>query len=100
VRELQQVIENLVALVPGDVIDADDVLRELEAAPLARGDRTELAALLLRHGMNTARAARAVGLSRSTLQRWLAEVELVGNRHPGRPRDHQDDGSENCPWAI
>jgi DNA-binding NtrC family response regulator len=50
-----------------------------------RGNPGRLAALVAAHGGYVALAARAAGVPRTTLQRWLHEVGLAGAAGRGRP---------------
>jgi transcriptional regulator with GAF, ATPase, and Fis domain len=49
-----------------------------------RGDRSALASSVERCGGNIAKAARSLGVPRTTLLRWLREVGLVRTERPGR----------------
>jgi len=87
-RELSKVIQAAVALAEGDVIDSDALLLEATPGPpaartappppagevltLAEAERRHVVSVLERLGGNKARAARALAVSRSTLDRKLA----------------------------
>ncbi len=88
-RELDRVIRAAVAMTAGSVIGAEAIILDGESSPVAdrrtlaeapeRGDNESLKAVERRHvfrvlenlGGNKARAARALGISRSTLDRKL-----------------------------
>lgn len=89
VRELVGVLESLVARYPGEVIDAVRVgplLESLPVGPLAaprfcpsrrrvEQERHEILVALAASGGNVSRAARALGLPRSTLRYRLGRAE-------------------------
>jgi len=89
VRELQNAIERAVLLAEGDVITPDDLppevrgleiscsiredlpYKEAKKAWIRRFEREYFLSLLRRHNGNISRAARAAGVSRKTIQRFL-----------------------------
>jgi len=100
VRELANLVERLVALGAGAVLDAADLDGALPpdrgapsasrvadapdpsarrlAPPSARGDAERIAAALVATGGNVARAARRLGLPRGTLRHRIAKHGLGG----------------------
>jgi DNA-binding NtrC family response regulator len=104
VRELESLMMRAALCLPGPVVRADDLRRLMRQVPEAasgngasagdgpgpapdgplRGDRARLADLLDAWGGYVSPAARAAGVPRTTLLRWLGEVGLSGARHPGR----------------
>jgi two-component system nitrogen regulation response regulator NtrX len=89
VRELRNLMERLVIMTGGEVIDAPDLPTFGRATPAAdRGparslaearrsfEREFLAARLREHGGNIARTAEAVGIARESLSRKLKRLKL------------------------
>ena len=85
VRELQALMETLETLVSEATISAAAVYRELAIVEAVRGDRRQLAEVLAATDGNVSQAARASGIPRPTLHRWLREVGLAPAQHNGRP---------------
>jgi two-component system NtrC family response regulator len=90
VRELRNAVERLLVLYDGGVVDADDLPPELRAhagrpAPgtlaeaIAALERERIAAALAAHHGNKAATARALGISRPTLDKKLRDFGLVGD---------------------
>jgi DNA-binding NtrC family response regulator len=106
VRELESLMMRAAVCLPGSEILAADLRGLIRQAPetgsrngagapadhgpgdapdgTLRGDRARLADLLDAWGGYVAPAARAAGVPRTTLLRWLGEVGLSGARQPGR----------------
>jgi DNA-binding NtrC family response regulator/pSer/pThr/pTyr-binding forkhead associated (FHA) protein len=87
VRELRNAVERLLVLHDGGVVDVDDLPAELRAstgrpAPgtladaIARLEREQIAAVFTAHAGNKAATARALGISRPTLDKKLREYDL------------------------
>jgi transcriptional regulator with PAS, ATPase and Fis domain len=98
VRELENVIESAIALAPGPRLRAGDlprVRRAAESAPLAADvplsleayERCALERALREAGGDAHRAARLLGVGRSTLYRKLSKHALSPGRGIARPRD-------------
>jgi DNA-binding NtrC family response regulator len=90
VRELRNAVERLLVLHDGGVVEADDLPPELRAqagrpAPgtladaIARLEREQIAAALAANEGNKSATARALGISRPTLDKKLKDYELGGN---------------------
>jgi transcriptional regulator with GAF, ATPase, and Fis domain/predicted Ser/Thr protein kinase len=90
VRELEQALRRAWAIAEGDVIEAED----LGLAPTERRVASERVALTSRRVAqalsdadgNRTHAARALGVSRATLHRFLAEHPPASAGRRGRPR--------------
>jgi two-component system nitrogen regulation response regulator NtrX len=93
VRELRNLMERLVIMTPGEVIDAHDLPPLAgETAPGASTDRRTLeearrsfereflSARLREHGWNISRTAEAVGLARESLSRKIKSLALEVER--------------------
>jgi transcriptional regulator of acetoin/glycerol metabolism len=89
VRELRNAVERLLVLHDGGVVDVDDLPPELRAqagspAPgtladaIARLEREQIAAAFAAHSGNKSATARALGISRPTLDKKLREYDLGG----------------------
>jgi DNA-binding NtrC family response regulator len=88
VRELRNAVERLVVLWGGEEVDVDELPQELAAGgPRAAGtlgaavvavEREAIAAALLASGGNKSAAARALGISRPTLDKKIKEHGLAG----------------------
>jgi DNA-binding NtrC family response regulator len=90
VRELEHLLINASVFASGDVIGADDLAIESEAAPVRAAnyattysdfkdaERARILAALNAHGWNRAQAARSLGIARRTFYRRLKEhgIEL------------------------
>jgi len=87
VRELRNAVERLLVLYDGGVVEVDDLSPELRAqqgrpAPGTLGDaianleRERIAAALTAHAGNKSAAARALGISRPTLDKKLRDYDL------------------------
>jgi DNA-binding NtrC family response regulator len=85
VRELRQVVERIVILVEGPVVEPADIAlmkppgaeaRTPSALNLARTERALVETALRQHGFNVSRAARELGLTRSALYRRMAKHGL------------------------
>ena len=89
VRELRNAVERLLVLYDGGVVEADDLPPELRAhagqpAPgtlaeaIGKLERERIAAALEAHHGNKAATARALGISRPTLDKKLRDHGLTG----------------------
>ncbi|MDQ3336445.1 MAG: sigma 54-interacting transcriptional regulator [Myxococcota bacterium] len=89
VRELRNAIERLLVLYDGGVVEADDLPPELRgqagrAAPgtladaIATLEREQIAAAIEAHRGNKAATARALGISRPTLDKKLRDYGITG----------------------
>jgi transcriptional regulator of acetoin/glycerol metabolism len=95
VRELENCIERACALSTGELIDLDDLPEHVSraapppAAPLdlagRKGDAERAAILeaLQRAGHNRSKAARLLGMGRSTLYRKMAQLGIAPGRGDG-----------------
>ena len=90
VRELRNAVERLLVLHDGGVVDVDDLPPELRAqagraAPgtladaIAKLEREQIATALAAHDGNKSATARALGISRPTLDKKLRDYDLGGN---------------------
>ncbi len=93
VRELRNLMERLVIMTPGDVIDAQDLPASTSAAaPGGNGpqrtleearrsfERDFLIARLREHGWNISRTAEAIGLARESLSRKIKSLAIEVER--------------------
>jgi two-component system nitrogen regulation response regulator NtrX len=93
VRELRNLMERLVIMTPGDVIDAQDLPASTSAAaPGGNGpqrtleearrsfERDFLMARLREHGWNISRTAEAIGLARESLSRKIKSLAIEVER--------------------
>ena len=93
VRELRNLMERLVIMTPGDVIDARDLpASPSAAAPGGNGpqrtleearrsfERDFLLARLREHGWNISRTAEAIGLARESLSRKIKSLAIEVER--------------------
>jgi len=89
VRELRNAVERMLVLYDGGVVEVEDLSPELRAhqgrpAPGTLGDaiasleRERIAAALTTHAGNKSAAARALGISRPTLDKKLRDYDLKG----------------------
>jgi DNA-binding NtrC family response regulator len=105
VRELRLVVHRAAALRRDGVINVDDVATALSAlgnaqvplVSLRRPTGSQLARLLKEHNGDTASAARALGIARSTLYEWLKKAALGPPTapHSGRFRTFHGIGMES-----
>ena len=90
VRELRNAVERLLVLFDGGVVEIDDLPPELRAhqdrpAPgtladaIARLEKAQIAAALAANDGNKSATARALGISRPTLDKKLRDYELGGS---------------------
>ena len=97
VRELRNAVERLLVLHDGGVVEADDLPPELRvhagrpapgtlAAAVAALERERIAAAMAASGGNKAAAARALGISRPTLDKKLRELLPDGGGDGGGGR--------------
>jgi two-component system response regulator HydG len=102
-RELSRVIQSAVALSHGDIIDPDALLLDgepvasagndagrgagVDMPTLAEVERRHILAVLEKCGGNRRRAARMLDVSRSTLQRKLADLPDASSRGRSPERD-------------
>jgi DNA-binding NtrC family response regulator len=110
VRQLKNALERMVVLAPGDVLTPDLLPPEVLAPAAAGGSvldradlpwkpalremkRAYLASALLRHGGNQTKAAEALGLQRTFLNRLLKSLDVVPRPAP------PPDGGEASPRA-
>ncbi len=88
VRELEQALRRASIVADGDALHAWDL--GLSGAPRAartkEPTRAELEAVLAEHGGNRVHAAGALGLHRTTLQRWIQKHGIESAARRGRPR--------------
>jgi DNA-binding NtrC family response regulator len=92
VRELAWIVERLVLTARASVIQFEHVVGALGQADGLRGDRARLLDRLGCCDGNVQRAARTLGVARSTLRDWLRECDVRGSGRVGRPA--QRDGDE------
>jgi DNA-binding NtrC family response regulator len=100
VRELKNVLESTAITRPGSRVEASDLpdtlrggaaAEEGEGAPLApitslrEMERDLISRVLMRHGGNRTRAARALGIGVRTLQRKMKAFDIVLEGPRGRP---------------
>jgi transcriptional regulator with PAS, ATPase and Fis domain len=110
VREVKNVVERAVVLARGDLIGVEDlnlsnlttssdsaeippsIVAEYHALTLAEVERRHILATLKKYRWNKSRAARILGIERSTLDRKMRRYELMPElRYPGEEVDDEDD---------
>lgn len=102
VREMKNVVERAVVLARGDLIDVDDLnlstvstssdsaeipladVAQYQAVTLSEIERRHILATLKKYRWNKSRAARVLGIERTTLDRKIRRYELIPEiRYPG-----------------
>ncbi|MCO8146682.1 sigma-54-dependent Fis family transcriptional regulator [Rhodovulum tesquicola] len=77
IRELENALDVAIALVEGRVIDLCDLPPPALAAPVPPDPEDDLHAVLAASGWNMARAARRLGVNRSTVMRRVRKLGLA-----------------------
>jgi transcriptional regulator with GAF, ATPase, and Fis domain len=91
VRELEHCLRRAVAVAEGKEIEPSDLGLSTARAPARTGWPRTLSEELVREALrasdgNRTQAARALGVSRVTLHRWIAKHDIQIPARPGRPR--------------
>ena len=76
VRELKMLVERLNVCADGPVITVADIVAAISTFTPRPVDRTALEAALFAHAWDVAQTARALGVGRTTLYRWMQGLDV------------------------
>ncbi|NIM50778.1 MAG: helix-turn-helix domain-containing protein, partial [Gemmatimonadales bacterium] len=99
VRELQTLMERLELFAEGPTVSAAAVLAHLPVNSANRHERATLTMALEAHGWDVRQTARALGIARSTLYRWLKQHGLERPVPTSSPVSRETEGASHATRA-